>query len=144
MLRFAERGGSVVTLSSVTADTPSAGIGFYGVSKAALNQLTRTLAVELGPRVRVNAVAPAVVRTGFSKALYDGREDEVAAAYPLQRLGEPDDIAAAVAFLASAGRLLDHRPGAHPGRRPHHRRRQRMTAAGTTADVPSRTSCARR
>ncbi len=102
VLRFAERGGSVVTLSSVTADVPSAGIGFYGVSKAALNQLTRTLAVELGPRVRVNAVAPAVVRTGFSKALYDGREEDVAAAYPLRRLGEPADIAAAVAFLASA------------------------------------------
>lgn len=102
VLRFAERGGCVVTLSSVTADVPSAGIGFYGVSKAALNQLTRTLAVELGPRVRVNAVAPAVVRTGFSRALYDGREEEVAASYPLGRLGEPDDIAAAVAFLASS------------------------------------------
>lgn len=102
VLRLAERGGSVVTVSSVTAEVPSAGIGFYGVSKAALNQLTRTLAVELGPKVRVNAVAPAVVKTGFSKALYDGREDEVAAAYPLGRLGEPDDIAAAVAFLASA------------------------------------------
>ncbi|WP_111768629.1 SDR family oxidoreductase [Nakamurella deserti] len=102
VLRFADRGGSIVTLSSVTAETPSEGIGFYGVSKAALNQLTRTLAVELGPRVRVNAVAPAVVRTGFSRALYDGREAEVAAAYPLRRLGEPDDIAAAVAFLASA------------------------------------------
>ncbi len=101
VLRLAERGGAVVTLSSVTGETPSEGIGFYGVSKAALNQLTRTLAVELGPRVRVNAIAPAVVRTGFSKALYDGREDAVAAAYPLGRIGEPDDIAAAVAFLAS-------------------------------------------
>lgn len=100
-LRFAERGGAIVNLSSVTAETPSAGIGFYGVTKAAVNQLTRTLAVELGPRIRVNAVAPAVVRTGFSRALYEEREDEVAAHYPLGRLGEPADIAAAIAFLAS-------------------------------------------
>ncbi len=100
-LSFAERGGSVINLSSVTAETPSQGIGFYGVSKAAQNQLTRTLAVELGPKIRVNAVAPAVIKTDFSKALYDGRETEVAANYPLKRLGTPVDVAAAVAFLAS-------------------------------------------
>ena len=93
--------GSVVNVSSVTGQTPSAGIGFYGVSKAAVGHLTRTLAVEMGPGVRVNAVAPAVVKTHFAKALYEGREDEVAGAYPLGRLGTPEDIAAAVAFLAS-------------------------------------------
>ncbi len=100
-LGFAELGGSVINMSSVAAERPSAGIGFYGISKAALNHLTRTLAVELGPRIRVNAVAAAVVKTDFSKALYDGREDAVAAAYPLKRLGTPADVAAAVAFLAS-------------------------------------------
>lgn len=94
-------GGSVVNLSSVTGQTPSGGIGFYGVSKAAIGHLTRTLAVELGPGVRVNAVAPAVVRTQFAKALYEGKEAEVAGAYPLGRIGTPQDVAAAVAFLAS-------------------------------------------
>ena len=54
-----------------------------------------------GPHVRVNAVAPAVVKTRFAGALYDGREDEVAQAYPLKRLGVPDDISGAVAFLLS-------------------------------------------
>lgn len=101
VLRMRERGGVVVNLSSVTGDVPSEGIGFYGVSKAAVNQLTRTLAVELAPLVRVNAVAPAVVRTDFSRALYESREADAAAEYPLLRLGEPEDIASAIAFLAS-------------------------------------------
>ncbi len=101
-LRFAERGGCVVNVSSVTGQTPAQGIGMYGITKAAISHLTRTLAVELGPGVRVNAVAPAVVRTEFAKALYEGKEDDVASRYPLRRLGSPDDVAAAVAFLASA------------------------------------------
>ncbi|RRQ82214.1 3-oxoacyl-ACP reductase [Streptomyces griseofuscus] len=100
-LGFAERRGTVVNLSSVTGDTPSPGIGLYGVSKAAVSHLTRTPAAELGPEIRVNAVAPAVVRTRFAEALYEGRETEVAADYPLRRLGEPSDIASAVAYLAS-------------------------------------------
>ncbi|MFH9295000.1 SDR family oxidoreductase [Streptomyces sp. NPDC017520] len=100
-LRFTERHGTVVNLSSVTGDTPASGIGLYGVSKAAVSHLTRTLAVELGPEVRVNAVAPAVVKTRFAEALYAGKETEVAADYPLRRLGVPSDIASAVAYLAS-------------------------------------------
>ncbi|MFF6834370.1 MULTISPECIES: glucose 1-dehydrogenase [unclassified Streptomyces] len=101
VLDFAERGGSVVNLSSVTGETPSPGIGLYGVSKAAVSHLTRTLAVELGPAIRVNAVAPAVVKTQFAEALYEGKEDEVAGGYPMKRLGLPADIASAVAYLAS-------------------------------------------
>ena len=66
-----------------------------------LVRLTESLAVELGPAVRVNAVAPAVVKTRFATALYEGREEEVAAAYPLKRLGTPEDVAATVAFLLS-------------------------------------------
>jgi 3-oxoacyl-[acyl-carrier protein] reductase len=73
----------------------------YGASKAMLISLTESLAVELGPGIRVNAVAPAVVKTKFATALYEGREDEVAATYPLKRLGVPDDIASVVAFLLS-------------------------------------------
>ncbi|MES2169499.1 MAG: SDR family oxidoreductase [Actinomycetota bacterium] len=101
-LDFRRRHGTVVILSSVTGQVASEGIGWYGVSKAANAHLARTLAVELGPDIRVNAIAPAVVKTQFARALFEGREDEVAAGYPLGRLGTPEDIAAAVAFLASA------------------------------------------
>jgi NAD(P)-dependent dehydrogenase (short-subunit alcohol dehydrogenase family) len=94
-------GGAVINVSSVAGQVPSSGIGLYGVSKAALDQLTRTLAVELGPGVRVNAVAPAVVKTEFARTLYEGKEAEVSTHYPLGRLGLAEDIAAAVAFLAS-------------------------------------------
>jgi NAD(P)-dependent dehydrogenase (short-subunit alcohol dehydrogenase family) len=94
-------GGSIVNVSSVAGVRPSPGIGMYGVSKAALIRLTTELAVELGPRIRVNAVAPAVVKTKFATALYEGREEQVSAAYPLKRLGVPEDIAGAVAFLLS-------------------------------------------
>ena len=100
-LDFLRRGGSIINMSSVTGQTASPGIGFYGITKAAVAHLTRTLAAEMGPAVRVNAVAPAVVKTQFALALYDGKEAEVAAQYPLGRLGVPDDVAAAVAFLAS-------------------------------------------
>jgi len=80
-----EHGGSVVNVSSVAGLRPAPG----------------ELAVELGPDIRVNAVAPAVVKTRFATALYEGREDEVAAAYPLKRLGVPEDIGSVVAFLLS-------------------------------------------
>jgi NAD(P)-dependent dehydrogenase (short-subunit alcohol dehydrogenase family) len=96
-----EHGGSVVNVASIAGLKASPGIGMYGVSKAALIRLTTELAVELGPRIRVNAVAPAVVKTRFATALYEGREEEVSAAYPLKRLGVPDDVAGAVAFLLS-------------------------------------------
>jgi len=92
-------GGSIVNISSVSGVRPAPGIGFYGVTKAALIHLTEELAVELAPKVRVNAVAPAIVKTRFATALYDGREEQVAATYPLGRLGVPEDVAGAVAFL---------------------------------------------
>lgn len=101
-LKFRARRGNVVNVSSVSGDVPAPGLGLYGVSKAAVSHLSRTLSMELAPEIRVNAVAPAVVKTRFAGALYEGREAEVAASYPLGRLGEPDDVAAAVAYLASA------------------------------------------
>lgn len=97
-----EHGGAVVNLSSIGAFAPSAGLGAYSASKLMLVHLTRTLALELGPGVRVNAVAPALVKTRFSTAIYDGREAEATADYPLGRLGTPEDVAAAVTFLLSA------------------------------------------
>jgi 3-oxoacyl-[acyl-carrier protein] reductase len=96
-----QHGGSVVNVSSVAGLRPAPGIGFYGASKAMLAHITQELAVELGPDIRVNAVAPAVVKTRFATALYEGREEEVASAYPLKRLGVPEDIGSVVAFLLS-------------------------------------------
>jgi 3-oxoacyl-[acyl-carrier protein] reductase len=88
-------------VASIAGLKPAPGIGMYGASKALLVHLTEELAVELGPRIRVNAVAPAVVKTAFATALYEGREEQVAAGYPLKRLGVPSDVAGAVAFLLS-------------------------------------------
>lgn len=97
-----EHGGTIVNVASVAGlHRASPGIGMYGVSKAALIRMTVELAAELGPEIRVNAVAPGVVKTKFATALYEGRESEVATAYPMQRLGEPADIADAVTFLLS-------------------------------------------
>lgn len=97
-----EHGGAVVNVSSMGGVRPAPMIGMYGASKAMLISMTELLAVELAPTVRVNAVAPAVVKTRFAGALYEGREDVVASAYPMKRLGEPDDVASVVAFLLSA------------------------------------------
>lgn len=96
-----EHGGSVVNVSSLGGVRPAPFIAFYGASKAALISLTETLAQELGPDIRVNAVAPAVVKTKFAEALYLGREEEASASYPMKRLGEIDDIGSLVAFLLS-------------------------------------------
>jgi NAD(P)-dependent dehydrogenase (short-subunit alcohol dehydrogenase family) len=96
-----EHGGAIVNVASIAGLQASPGIGMYGVSKAALIRLTIELATELGPGIRVNAVAPAVVKTRFASALYEGREEEAAKAYPLKRLGVPEDIAGAVAYLLS-------------------------------------------
>jgi len=96
-----EHGGAVVNVASVAGLGAAPGIAFYGVSKAAVINLTRQLATELAPKVRVNAVAPAVVKTRFAEALYADDEGAAAAGYLLKRLGEPEDVAAAVAYLAS-------------------------------------------
>ena len=76
-------------------------IGHYNVTKAALIHLTRTLAADLAPGVRVNAIAPGLVKTDMARALWEPAEEAVAARMPLRRLGEPVDIANAALFLAS-------------------------------------------
>ncbi|CAL9379004.1 SDR family oxidoreductase [Streptomyces sp. enrichment culture] len=96
-----DNGGAIVNIASVAGLAPSPFIGAYGVSKAAMINLTVQLAHEFAPKVRVNAIAPAVVKTKFAQALYEGREEEAAAAYPLKRLGVPSDIGGAAAFLTS-------------------------------------------
>lgn len=96
-----EHGGAVVNVASIAGIRPAPGIGFYGASKAMLIHLTEELALELGPKVRVNAVAPGVVKTAFAKGLYEGREEQKAALYPLKRLGQPEDVCTAVSYLLS-------------------------------------------
>ncbi len=92
--------GAVVNISSIEAQNPGKGHGHYAASKAALETLTRAQAVAVAPRVRVNAVAPGLIsRPGIEAAWPEGvaRWTE---ACPLERMGQPDDIARAVAFLA--------------------------------------------
>ena len=92
---------AIVNVASIAGITAAPGIALYGVSKAALINLTTQLAYETAPGIRVNAVAPAVIKTDFAKALYEGREDEVSATYPMKRLGIPTDVSGPVAFLLS-------------------------------------------
>ncbi|MFC5674800.1 SDR family oxidoreductase [Streptomyces incanus] len=96
-----DNGGAIVNIASLAGVAPSPFIAAYGVSKAALINLTGQLAHEFAPMVRVNAIAPAVVKTKFAQALYESREEEVVASYPLGRLGVPSDIGGAAAFLTS-------------------------------------------
>lgn len=96
-----EHGGSIVNIASVAGLRSTGVIAAYGASKAALIRLTEELAWQLGPKIRVNAVAPGVVKTRFAEALYSQGEDTASAAYPMKRLGVPEDVAELVAFLAS-------------------------------------------
>ena len=94
--------GSVVNLASVAGQGASGVIGWYGVSKAALIHLTTELGYELGDNAFEDAFVRFVVKTKFAEALYEGREEKVVRAYPMKRLGLPEDIAGAVSFLLSA------------------------------------------
>ncbi len=94
-------GASVVNIASIGGMSVEAGIGYYNVSKAALIHLTRQMAYEFAPKVRVNSISPGLVRTQFAKALWEPHEEKVAKSLPLKRIGEPDDIAGAALFLAS-------------------------------------------
>ena len=98
---MAEHGGTVINTASLGGIAVSPNLGVYHTSKAALIHLTRQLALELAPKVRVNAVAPGVVRTRLAEALWKDNESQVAAVTPLGRIGEPADVGSAVAFLAS-------------------------------------------
>jgi NAD(P)-dependent dehydrogenase (short-subunit alcohol dehydrogenase family) len=94
--------GCVINVASIGGLGVEAGIGWYNVTKAAVLHITKQLAVELAPDIRVNALAPGLVKTQFARVLWEGAAEERAAAHiPLRRLGVPDDIAGAALFLAS-------------------------------------------
>lgn len=96
-------GGSIVNISSVSAIRPSPGTAAYGAAKAGLDSLTRTLAVEWAPKVRVNAINVGLVRTEQTDLHYGGEEGVAAInkTIPLGRLANPEEVGAVAAFLAS-------------------------------------------
>jgi NAD(P)-dependent dehydrogenase (short-subunit alcohol dehydrogenase family) len=96
-------GGAIVNVASVGGLRPGLGLGVYNVTKAGVIMLTRQLARELGGKVRVNAVAPGLIKTRFAEALWGNEAilERVLASNPMGRIGVPDEVASAVAFLAS-------------------------------------------
>ena len=97
------RGGAIVNVASIGGIRPGLGLGVYNVTKAGVIMLTKQLARELGGKVRVNAVAPGLIKTRFAEALWGNQEilDRVLAQNPMARIGVPDEVAAGVLFLAS-------------------------------------------
>lgn len=96
-----EHGGRVVNVCSEGATHVGPNVGAYGTSKAALLHLTAQLAGELAPLVRVNSVSPGLVRTELARFVWEGAQERLAAGLPLGRIGEPQDVARAVAWLVS-------------------------------------------
>ena len=97
-------GASVVLFSSIAVAQGFSNHASIGMAKGAVEGLTRSLAAELAPKVRVNCIAPSLTRTNLASKLLANPQmaDAIAAMHPLPRIGTPEDIAAAVAFLASA------------------------------------------
>ncbi len=96
-----DHGGAVLNMVSVNGIRTVAKLGAYNVSKAALIHLTRQMALELAPKVRVNAIAPGLVKTRLARALWEGREEDAGRVYPLGRIGEPEDVTGMACLLLS-------------------------------------------
>ena len=100
-LYMKSNGGNIINISSIGGMQVEWNIGFYNVTKAALIHMTKQLAVEMGPNVRVNAIAPGLVKTKFARRLWEDKEDKIASKLPLRRIGMPEDIAKTALYLAS-------------------------------------------
>ncbi|MDX3226342.1 SDR family oxidoreductase [Streptomyces sp. ME19-01-6] len=96
-----EHGGAVVNICTEGTHGVGPGVGAYGTTKTALLRLTRQLAAELAPSVRVNAVSPGLIRTEMARFVWEPDEPSIAATLPLARIGEPEDVARAVRWLLS-------------------------------------------
>jgi len=94
-----EHGGTILNIASLGGLRTASPLNLYGVSKAGLIYMTKRLAVELGPHIRVNGIAPAVVKTNFARAMYEADEEAAASQYPMKRLGVPDDVGKLAALL---------------------------------------------
>ncbi len=97
-------GGKIINMASVAGLRPSPGMGLYGIGKAALIQLTRQLALELGSaNIQVNAIAPGIIETRFSQVLWQTPQisEPVLAHLPLGKFGQPQDVAGLALYLAS-------------------------------------------
>jgi len=103
-MMMAQGGGTIINISSLGGIKPGAGLGLYGISKAGVNMLTKVLAAELGKHgIRVNAIAPGIVRTGFSKPLWSNEElyRRETKKIPLGRIAETEEVARTALYLAS-------------------------------------------
>jgi NAD(P)-dependent dehydrogenase (short-subunit alcohol dehydrogenase family) len=98
---MSSHGGCVINIGSVGATSFNGPLGVYHASKATLEYITRHLATELGPNVRVNLIAPGLIKTNFSSAIWQGEEERDQYPWPMRRIGLPVDVANAALFLAS-------------------------------------------
>jgi len=98
---MSEHGGAILNVASIGGLVAEPGIGWYNATKAAVIHLTRQLALELAPKVRVNGIAPGLVRTELARGLWEGNEERIARTLPLGRIGEVDDVAPIALLLVS-------------------------------------------
>ena len=96
-----EHGGSVLNIASIGGMKYGGPLGVYDMTKAALIYQTKHLATELGPKVRVNAIAPGLVKTAFARYLWEGAGADADFGWPLRRIGRPEDIASAALWISS-------------------------------------------
>jgi len=99
---LAKRGGAIVNIADIHSDRPLKGYAVYSIAKAGLAAMTRSLALELGPAVRVNAVSPGAIAWPDDGQFAPPERERIVATTPMSRLGTPEEIAQAVHFLASA------------------------------------------